>query len=181
MCVCVLYSVSVCVPYCVCACTCASHTLECQVDSEHLSIKDELEWVSLGPALLKRASLVAQMVKNLLTIQEIWVQSLGREDLPEKEMATPSSIPAWRIPWMEEPGGWQSMGSQRVGHNWATNTFTFHYLKSKLGHPTVAENFRETQQTKNDVLNCRIVFRDVPPSLLNFHPSYMKDQTFSKP
>ena len=45
------------------------------------------------------------MVKNLLTIREIWVQSLGREDLPEKEMATPSSIPAWRIPWMEEPGG----------------------------------------------------------------------------
>ena len=49
------------------------------------------------------------MVKNLLTMWEIWVQSLGWEDLPEKEMATHSSILAWRIPWMEEPGRLQSM------------------------------------------------------------------------
>ena len=48
---------------------------------------------------------------------ETWVRSLGREDSLEKEMATYSSIPAWRIPWMEEPGGLQSMGSQRVGHD----------------------------------------------------------------
>ena len=46
-----------------------------------------------------------------------WVQSLGREDPLEKEMATHSSILAWRIPWMEEPGGLQSMGSKRVGHD----------------------------------------------------------------
>ena len=46
--------------------------------------------------------------------------SLGREDPLEKEMATHSSIPAWRIPWTEEPGGLQSMGSHRVGHDWAT-------------------------------------------------------------
>ena len=183
MCVSVSHTLWVCVSHivCVCVCVCASHTLECQEDGEHLSIKDELKWVSLGPALLKRASLVAQMAKNLLTMQEIWVQSLGWEDLPEKEMATHSTIPAWRIPWMEEPGGLQSLGSQRVGHNWATNTFTFHYLESKLGHPIVAENFRETQQTKMDVLNCRIVFCNVLPSLLNFYPSYTKDQTFSKP
>ena len=58
-------------------------------------------------------SLVAQMVKRLPTTQETWVQSLGREDLLEKEMATHSSILAWKIPWMEEPGGLQSMGSQR--------------------------------------------------------------------
>ena len=67
-----------------------------------------------------RASLVAQMVKNLLTIREIWVQSLGWEDLPEKEMATPSSIPAWRIPWMEEPGGSCSMQLNTV---WKLDSF----------------------------------------------------------
>ena len=62
-------------------------------------------------------SLVAQMVKNLPAVQETQVQSLGREDPLEKEMATHSSILAWRIPWMEEPGGLYSMGSQRVGHD----------------------------------------------------------------
>ena len=65
-------------------------------------------------------SLVAQMVKRLPTMRETWVQSLGREDLLQKEMTTHSSILAWKIPWMEEPGGLQSMGSQRVGHDWAT-------------------------------------------------------------
>ena len=60
---------------------------------------------------------MAQMVKKLLAMQETWVQSLGQEDLPEKEMATYSSIPAWRIPWTEEPGGLPSMESQRIGHD----------------------------------------------------------------
>ena len=71
------------------------------------------------------ASLVAQMVKNPPAMQETWVQSLGWEDPLEKEMATHSSILAWRIPWAEEPGGLQSKGSQRVGHNWVTFTFTY--------------------------------------------------------
>ena len=57
------------------------------------------------------------MVKRLPTMQETRVQSLGREDLLEKEMATHSSAVAWKIPWMEEPGRLQSMGSQRVGHD----------------------------------------------------------------
>ena len=57
------------------------------------------------------------MVKNPPAMQETWVQSLGWEDPLEKEMATHSSILAWRIPWAEEPGGLQSKGSQRVGHN----------------------------------------------------------------
>ena len=57
------------------------------------------------------------MVKNLPTMQEMWVQSLGQEDLLEKEMAMYSSILALRIPWIEEPGRLQSMGSQRVRHN----------------------------------------------------------------
>ena len=57
------------------------------------------------------------VVKNPSTNAEIRVQSLGQEDPLEKEMATHSSILAWEIPWAEEPGGLQSMGSQRVGHN----------------------------------------------------------------
>ena len=63
------------------------------------------------------SSLVAQVVKYLPAMRETWVQSLGREDPLEKEMATHSSILAWRIPWTEEPGGLQSTGSQRVGHD----------------------------------------------------------------
>ena len=64
-----------------------------------------------------RASLVAQMVKYLATMWETRVQSLGREDLLEKEMAPHSSILAWKIPWTEKPGRLQSLGSQRVGHD----------------------------------------------------------------
>ena len=60
---------------------------------------------------------MAQRLKRLPTMRETWVRSLGREDPLEKEMATHSSSLAWRIPWTEEPGGLQSMGSQRVGHN----------------------------------------------------------------
>ena len=68
---------------------------------------DKLLWVSL----------VAQSLKHLPAMQETWVQSLCWEDSLEKEMATHPSILAWRIPWMEEPGGLQSMGSQGVGHD----------------------------------------------------------------
>ena len=64
------------------------------------------------------------MVKNLPAMQETWAGSLGQEDSLEKGMATHSSVLAWRIPWTEEPGGLQSMGSQRVGQDWASNTFT---------------------------------------------------------
>ena len=63
---------------------------------------------------------MAQQVKNLLVVQETqetWVQSLGWEDLLEEGMATHSSTLTWGIPWTEEPGGLQSMGLQRVGHN----------------------------------------------------------------
>ena len=60
---------------------------------------------------------MAQTGKHLPTIRETWVQSLGWEDLLEKEMATHSSILAWKIPWTEEPGGLQSMGLKRVGHD----------------------------------------------------------------
>ena len=63
------------------------------------------------------ASLVVQMVKNLPAVQETWVRSLGQEDPLEKEMATHSSILAWRIPWIAEPRRLQSMGLQRVRHD----------------------------------------------------------------
>ena len=66
-------------------------------------------------------SLVAQMVKHLPTMWETWVRSLGQEDPLEKDMATHSSTLAWKIPWMEERGRLQSMGSQRVGHDWTTS------------------------------------------------------------
>ena len=62
-------------------------------------------------------SLVAQTVKRLPTMWETRVQSLGLEDLLEKEMATHSSILAWKIPWTEKPGGLQFLRSQRVGHD----------------------------------------------------------------
>ena len=60
---------------------------------------------------------VAQRLKHLPPMRETWVRSLGWEDPLEKEIATHSSILAWRIPWTEEPGRPQSMGSQRVGHD----------------------------------------------------------------
>ena len=62
-------------------------------------------------------SLVAQMVRCLPTVWETWVRSLGQEDPLEKEMATHSSILAWKTPWMEEHSRLQSMASQRVGHD----------------------------------------------------------------
>ena len=62
-------------------------------------------------------SLVAQMLKNLPMMQETWVRPLGQEDPLEKEMTTQSSTLAWEIPWTEEPGGLQSMGSQEVRHD----------------------------------------------------------------
>ena len=70
-----------------------------------------------GSLRKKRAPLVAQRVKHLPVMWKTQVRYLGREDPLEKEMATHSSILAWRIPWTEEPGRLQSMGSQRVGHN----------------------------------------------------------------
>ena len=60
---------------------------------------------------------MAHTVKHLPAVQETWVQSLDWEDPLEKEMATHSSTLAWKIPWIEEPGRLQSMGSQRVGHD----------------------------------------------------------------
>ena len=76
-----------------------------------------LEFIDFLPYSFIWISLVAQTVKRLPAMQETWVQSLGQEDPLEKEMATHSSTLAWKIPLIEEPGGLQSMGLQRVGHD----------------------------------------------------------------
>ena len=78
------------------------------------------------------ASLVAQLVKNVPAVQETWVRSLVWEDPLEKKMVTHSSILAWKISWTEEPGGLQSTGSQRAGHDWATNTYLLVLLIYKI-------------------------------------------------
>ena len=82
---------------------------------------------------------LTQMLKKMPTVQETRVWSLGWEDPLEKGMATHFSILSWRIPWIEEPIVPQSMGSQRVRHYWATNTFTV-YLSS-LKRPICIKNF----------------------------------------
>ena len=85
------------------------------------------------------------MVKNLPAMQETWVWSLGREDALEKGKATHCSILAWRIPWTEEPGGLQSMGSRRVRHNWTTNT------TNRSLHATKVNRWRLNKWTKMEI------------------------------
>ena len=96
----------------------------------------ELLWVNLCCINIKKcpswASLVVQMVKSLPAIQETWVQYLAWEDPLEKEMATHSSILAWKIPWIEDPGGLHSIRLQRVGHDWVTNRFSCKIAKQAL-------------------------------------------------
>ena len=101
----------------------AACSMACEIFPDQASNSCPLHWW---------ASLVAQRVKNLPAMQETQVQSLGWHDCLGKEMATHSSILAWRIPWTEESGGLQSRGSLRVGHNWATNT----PLHWQVGHLT---------------------------------------------
>ena len=80
---------------------------------EAQSLDRVYDFISLGHIIF----VVAQLVKNLPAMQETWVQSLGWEDALEKGMATHSCVLACRIPWTEEPGVWQLMGSQKVRHN----------------------------------------------------------------
>ena len=84
-------------------------------------------------------SLVAQTVKRLSTMQETRVRSLGWEDLLEKEMAVHSRTVAWKIPWTEEPGRLQSMGSQRMRHYWATSLSLSLYIR--LGREYVGDRY----------------------------------------
>ena len=97
------------------------------------------------------AFLADQVVKNLPASQETWIQTLNQEDSLEEGMATHSSILAWITPWTEEtepkPGGLQSMGSQRVGHNWATNTF--HLVETN----TPAKQYQRLDLSKIVIVN----------------------------
>ena len=88
----------------------------------------ENDWTVVETVIFPWASLVAQTVKRLPAMRETRVWFLGREDPLEKEVATHSSILAWRIPWTEEPGSLQSMGSQRVWHNRVTEQQQQHVL-----------------------------------------------------
>ena len=88
------------------------------VDGQSLQDNNaQLQTASSSLLFFQGASLVAQMEKNLPAVQETWAQSLGWEEVLKKGMATHSSILAWGIPWTEEPGGLQTMGLQRVGHD----------------------------------------------------------------
>ena len=84
-----------------------------------------LFWLKASTLSGQRASLVARMVKNLSAMWETWVGSWGWENSLEKRTATHSSALAWKTPWTEEPGRLQSIASQRVEHDWATNTLIF--------------------------------------------------------
>ena len=88
----------------------------------HIKKINELHSISGKVNLPNGASLVAQTVEDLPAVKQTRVQSLGQEDPPEKEVATHSSILAWKIPWTEESGGYSPLGSQRAGHNWVTDT-----------------------------------------------------------
>ena len=102
------------------------------------------------------ASLVTEAVKNLPARQESWVWSLGWEKDMEKAMATHSSTLAWNIPWTEEPGRLQSMGSLKVGHDWVTSLslFTFMDWKRKW-QPTPVFLPGESQET-GSLVGCRL-------------------------
>ena len=93
------------------------NTLIIRVFSNFPLISSFTCWLDCVAELLHRASLIAQLVKNSPAMQETLVRSLNREDPLDQGMATHSSILAWETPWTEEPGGLQSMGSQRVGHD----------------------------------------------------------------
>ena len=106
-------------------------------------------WVELIPVLKRAskesdmterlwASLVAQTVKHLPAMRETWARSLGQEDTLEKEMETHSSTPAWKTPWMEEPGRLQSMGSQRVRKDWVTSLSLVPGLEVRKCQPRVS-------------------------------------------
>ena len=100
---------------------------------------------------LARASLVAQRLNRLPAMWETWVWSLGVEEPLEKEMATHSSIFAWRIPWTEEPEGLQSTGSQRVRHDWATSLSLWHKKGLSGGFPGGLVVERPSASTGNTV------------------------------
>ena len=114
---------------------------------------------------------MAQRLKHLPGMQETGVRFLGQEDPLEKEMATHSSILAWRIPWTEEPGGLQSTDSRRVGHYWATSLFfpPFIFISWRLITLQYCSGFCHTLTWISHGFTC--VPHPDPPSRLLPHPS----------
>ena len=94
------------------------------------------------------ASLLAQMVKNLPAMQETQIWFLSWENPLEKRMATHSSILVWRIPWTEEPGGLQSIGLQRVGHDWATDNHSLTQLVMGFPGGSMVKNRSAVEETR---------------------------------
>ena len=113
--------------------------------------------------IILKSSLVAQTVKCLPTIWETWVQSLDQEDPLEKDITTHSSTLAWKIPQTEEPGRLQSMGSQRVGYDWATSV---PYLTLKSLTPQV-KRLKIMSQSQWFCLSCYHNQETKKPHLLN--------------
>ena len=111
------------------------------------------------------ASLVAQTVKNLPTMREIWVPFLGWEESLEESMVIHASIRAWKSPWTEEPGGLQSIGSQRVGHDWATkhSTSLLTFPPFRLSYPSQA-----SQSTR---LGLPVLYSNFSPAVYFTHGS----------
>ena len=99
-------------------------------------------------------SLVVQTIKCLPAMQKTWVRSLGLEDPLEKEMAIHSSILVWKIPWMEKPGGLQSVGSQRVRHDWATSLSFFLLYINLLS----SENLKDLFCSFHGIFYCTWVY-----------------------
>ena len=106
--------------------------------------------------VLLGTSLVAQMVKRLPTMQETLVQSLGQEELLEKGMATHSSTLAWKIPWTEEPSRLQSMGSQRVRHNWVTSLSLFTFMHWRRRWQPTPVFLPGESQGQGSLVGCRL-------------------------
>ena len=137
-------------------------------------------WTTRGP------SLGAQMVKNLLVMQETRVQSLGWNNALEKGMAIHSSTLAWRIPWTEETGRLQSMGFQRLRHDWVTLSYDMVIMSpfigsrvcisndSELGHFTYVDQWAEVGMglSHNLKMHCKI-----PLTLLRFSPFPKEEHT----
>ena len=105
---------------------------------DYSDLESSLVWRNIHSQRDNEVSLVTQMVKNLPAVWETQVRLLSQEDPLEKGMATHPSILAWRIPCTEKPGGLQSVGSQRVGHDWATIALAFPFQRDDgycISHP----------------------------------------------
>ena len=146
--------------------------LRCSGLDLHLSFclkitpKSDLYWEILYSCIIENKFVICKIYlvrilqfeldfSGIPTMRETWVQSLGQEDPLEKEMATHFSIFAWRIPWMEEPGGLQFMGSQRVRHDWATS---FHFTSLLWGSYTILNVVKSRQLGRITSVNSSFFF-----------------------